>query len=78
MPIQFLRPRETAKRLAISHSALFAMEQCGLMPPRVKIGPRAAAHVEHEITAIQQARIAGADDADIRALVRKLLQERQR
>jgi len=45
----------------------------GRMVPPVRIGLRAVAWPAHEVDAIVRARIAGADDDNIRALVRQLV-----
>jgi prophage regulatory protein len=49
----------------------------GLMTRPVKIGQRAAGYPAHEVRAVNAARIAGKSEEDIRALVRRLHQERE-
>lgn len=46
--------------------------KAGLLPPLIKLGPRAVGVPSNEIEAIARARIAGKTDEEIRALVRKL------
>ena len=70
--ICFLRLPETLKRRGISRSQHYAEIQAGLYPPRVKLGKRSAADIEHEADAIAQARTAGLTEDQIRALVREL------
>lgn len=48
----------------------------GLMVPAVRIGPNASAWPAHEIEAINQARIAGKSDEDIREIVKRLIAAR--
>ena len=49
----------------------------GLMVPPVRIGPNAAAWPAHELEAINRAKIAGATEDEIRALVRRLIEARK-
>lgn len=48
----------------------------GLMTPPIRIGSRFARWPEHEVEAIVRARIAGANDFAVRALVNDLLGRR--
>ena len=59
-----------------SKSGFYEAIAKGLLPPAVKVGIRAAAWPEHELQAINRARIAGRSDDDIRALVQKLVADR--
>jgi len=56
---------------------LYARVKAGLLPPPIKIGLRASAWPADEIAAINQARIAGRSDDDIRELVAALTSRRQ-
>jgi prophage regulatory protein len=49
----------------------------GLWPPPVKIGARTVGWVQSEVTAVLAARIAGADDDEIRALITTLVAQRE-
>lgn len=60
-----------------SRSGHYKDIQDGLFPPPVKIGMRASGHPEHEVDAINAARIAGMSDEEIRALVLKLTAARK-
>jgi len=60
-----------------SRSGHYLDIQQGLFPHPVKIGLRAAGHPEHEVEAINTARIAGKSDEEIRALVLKLEADRK-
>ncbi len=55
-----------------SRSGHYLDIQQGLFPHPVKIGLRATGHPEHEVEAINSARIAGKTEEEIRALVVKL------
>ena len=55
-----------------TRSTFYAKAAQGLMTRPIKIGLRAAAVPASEIAAINTARIRGADDAEIRALVTTL------
>lgn len=50
----------------------------GLMPPPVRLGQNSVAYPEHEITAINNARIAGKTDDEIRELVSRLMADRKK
>jgi prophage regulatory protein len=52
--------------------------QAGLFPPPVRCGERSAAWPAGEVLAINAARIAGKSDAEIRALVGRLVAERKK
>jgi prophage regulatory protein len=69
---QLLRLPAVLKRRAKSRSSHYADIAAGLMTRPVKIGKRAAATPDHEVDAINAARIAGKTDDQIRALVREL------
>lgn len=55
-----------------SRSKLYNDMSLGLMPRPIKIGARAVGLPSHEVEAINQARIAGKSQDDIRALVQRL------
>lgn len=48
----------------------------GLFPKPVKIGARAIAFPEHEVAAVNAARIAGKSDDEVRQLVEQLHEQR--
>lgn len=60
-----------------STTTVYADIKRGLLPPFVKMGERSVALPEPELAAIQEARAAGADDGIIKALVAKLIQQRE-
>lgn len=49
----------------------------GLMTPPVRLGENSVAWPEHEITAINTARVAGKTDDEIRQLVARLVADRK-
>lgn len=51
--------------------------KAGLMTPPVSLGVHSVAWPEHEISAINAARVAGKSDDEIRQLVARLVAERQ-
>ena len=55
-----------------SRSTLYLRISQGLWTHPVKIGPRAVGWPDHEVTALNFARIAGKSDEEIRALVKRL------
>ena len=57
---------------SISRSTYYAQAAAGLTVRPVKIGPRRSALPANEIDQINRAKIAGASDDDIRALVARL------
>ena len=56
----------------LSRSTVYLRIQQGLWPRPVSLGARAVGWPESEVSALNAARIAGKDDAAIRALVGKL------
>jgi prophage regulatory protein len=74
--ITFLRRPTVEARTGRKRSALYQAISDGTFPKPVQIGARAVAWPEHEVQAVQAARLAGADDEAIRALVTELHQAR--
>ena len=72
----FLRLQKVADMMGMSRSTLYLRVRQGLMPPPVKLGERSAAWPEHEISAINAARVAEKSDDDIRELVARLYRKR--
>ena len=60
---------ETGNR---SHASIYSAVHAGLFTVPVQIGQRSVGWPDHEVAAINQARIAGKSDAQIRELVNKL------
>jgi prophage regulatory protein len=76
--VSFIRlPELLAKRGGISSSTAYRHIAAGVLPPAVKLGPNTAAWLEHEIAAIDAARVAGATEDEVRELVARLVAARQ-
>ena len=67
-----LRLPAVLKARGRSRSTHYLDIQQGLFPQPVPIGARAVGWPEHEVVALNSARIAGKNDAEIRALVARL------
>ena len=67
-----LRRRSVELQSGYSRSTLYLRISQGLWTRPVKIGPRAVGWPDHEVTAVNFARIAGKSDEEIRALVKRL------
>ena len=76
MTIRFLRIKDVMARLGKGRSAIYADVKDGTLPPPIKIGERASAWLDSEITHIQSARIAGSNAETIRILVANLVEAR--
>jgi prophage regulatory protein len=61
----------------LSRSTLYARAKSHLFTPPIALGARAVAWPKREVEALNAARIAGKTDDEIRALVKKLIAERQ-
>ncbi len=77
MPQSILRIRNVLTVNGRSRSSHYQDIQQGLFTPPVKIGARASGWPSSEVAAINAARIAGATNEEIRALVAKLVAARQ-
>jgi prophage regulatory protein len=75
--LHFLRLPDLLRRRGTSRSATYRHIAEGTLPPPVKLGPNTSAWPEHEITAIDAARIAGSTEDEIRALVKSLVAARK-
>jgi prophage regulatory protein len=73
-----LRRPELRQRIGRSDSAIDNDVRDGLIPPPVRCGPRSVAWPSDEVDAIVNARIAGDDDDEIRALVTRLVAARRK
>ena len=74
----FLRFQKVMEVMAMSRSTLYLRVKQGLLPPPIKLGERCTVWPEHEISAINGARIAGKSNDEIRELVTQLKQKRDR
>jgi prophage regulatory protein len=69
---RLLRRPQVSNLTGDKRSTLYLRVSEGLFPKPVKIGARASAWPEDEVSAINAARIAGKSNEEIRALVAKL------
>lgn len=69
---KFLRRDEICERRGVSKSTLNREIQSGLFTEPVLIGARAKAWPDNEVTSINQARLAGYSDEQIREVVKAL------
>lgn len=76
MNVNYLRMPTPANKAGHSRSQFYNKIKEGLMPPPVKIGVKSSAWAEHEIEAVNRARLAGQTDEQIRALVSRLVASR--
>lgn len=76
MTYTLMRLAEVLAHTGKSRSALYRDMDDGLFPNPVSIGANAVAWPEHEVNAINAARISGKSEAEIRALVASLQAER--
>lgn len=71
-----IRPSEMKAFTGQAISSTYADAKAGRLPPPVKIGKRASGWISREVAAVQQARIAGKTEEEIRELVRQLVAQR--
>ena len=76
MAITILRIPTVVKRTGRSRSSTYTDIADGTCVPPVRIGPRAIGFPEHEIDALNLARVAGKSNSEIRALVSRLVADR--
>jgi prophage regulatory protein len=77
--MRLLRISATLERTGDTRTPLYDRISKGLFTRPVKCsGRRAAGWPEHEVQAIMTARVAGAPDGEVRKLVERLHEERQR
>ena len=77
MTITMLRMPRLVETFGKSRCMIYDWVKNGLLTKPVAMGPRTSSWPASEIEAILKARIAGHDDAKIKALVSKLMQDRQ-
>jgi prophage regulatory protein len=78
MVMKILRIRDTLERTGLSRTPLYEGVASGLFTRPIKVGgSRAAGWPEHEVAAVVSARVAGAPDVEVRALVERLHDERR-
>lgn len=75
--IKFLRLPALLARRGHGRSTAYRQVQDHLLTPPVRLGANTRAWLEHEVDAIDRARIAGCNDTEIRDLVRALVAARK-
>jgi prophage regulatory protein len=78
MELRIIRRPALISRYGRSRSSIYADIKAGLWPAPISLGARCVGWPQHECDAILAARIAGRTDHEIRALVARLKEERQR
>ena len=72
----FFQTKQIDERLPFKREWRRVLEQKGLFPPRVSLGGNLKVYVCDEILAWERARIAGASDEQVRALILRLVAAR--
>jgi len=75
-PLAFHRAKALCARTGLSRTTLWRHAEDGLLPKPVKLSGHIVAWPVHEVDAVLAARLRGANDAQIRALVAELTQAR--
>ena len=70
--IKFLRLPTVISHLGFGRSSLYSRISDGLFPHPINLGGRAVAWPEHEVAAINDARVAGKSNDEIYELVQEL------
>ena len=70
--VTILRFPNVRTKLGLSRSSIYDLVSKKLLPRPVRLGQRIVGFPENELEAVIAARIAGADDEQIRALVSKI------
>ncbi|XPF93849.1 helix-turn-helix transcriptional regulator [Colwellia sp. RE-S-Sl-9] len=76
-PLIYLRIGEVTKLCGLPKSSFYEKVKLGLMPPPISLGERSVAWVNFEIEAVNRALLAGVSAQEIKALVMKLVEQRQ-
>lgn len=77
MPNTLLRFNTVKAKTGYPRSTLYYQISKGTFPTPVKLGERAVGWLAAEVDAVIQARVSGMPDAEIRALIRQLVDARQ-
>ena len=76
-PCTILRRNQVQSETGYSRSTIYLRISQGLWPKPISIGPRAVGWPAREVAALNEARIAGQTEAEIRALVCRLEAQRR-
>ncbi|SEN30411.1 helix-turn-helix transcriptional regulator [Nitrosomonas marina] len=74
---KLIRIKDVIAISGLKRSTLYANISKGTFPSQIKLGERCSAWVESEILAVNQARIAGKSEQDIKELITQLKNQRQ-
>jgi prophage regulatory protein len=74
---EMLRRPETRARVKRGNTSIYVDVAAGLLPPPVRLGARCVAWPAHELDEIVAARAGGANDEQVRALVRRQIEARK-
>ena len=77
MAITILRLPAVKSSCGYSRSTIYLRITQGLWPKPISLGPRSVGWPEHEVAAVNAARVAGKTEDEIRTLVLKLHAERK-
>ena len=77
MAITILRLPAVKSSCGYSRSTIYLRISQGLWPKPVSLGPRSVGWPEHEVSALNAARVAGQNDEQIRHLVARLEADRK-
>jgi prophage regulatory protein len=77
MPRKLLKIGAVRDVTALGVTSVYRCVKEGTLPPPVKLSTRSSAWVEDEIAAVNEARIAGKSDDELRRLVARLVARRQ-
>lgn len=70
------RAKDARAQFGIAQSTFYDWQERGLMPPGIPLGVRSVGWPQHELDTLAAARIRGASEEEIRALVRDLVAAR--
>ncbi len=73
---RLIRLPVVVERIGRRRSTIYADVACGVLPPPVRIGSRAVAWIEAEVGEVIAARVRGASEAEVRTLVKLLIERR--
>lgn len=75
-PLQIIRIDEASKLCGLAKSSFYDRVKQGLLPKQIPLGGRSVGWLLTEINAVLRAMIRGDNEADIKALVNKLGEQR--
>ncbi|MDE2371277.1 MAG: AlpA family phage regulatory protein [Burkholderiales bacterium] len=72
-PVRLVTLREVSERFGIKKTRIYNDLRDGTLPPPVKRGANCSRWIDHEITNVVAARVAGATDDELRHIVAELV-----